>query len=868
MNILPYLIQFLFIFTQYAVAKPYEAYPVTKQYPPIARLEQTFSFQISNDTYKSDVDKTTQITYDAFSLPDWLSFDSNSRTFSGTVPKDTEEKFDGNSNYFFDVILQGTDDSDKAALNCTYQFVVSNTTPIELSDNFNLLALLKNFGNTNGDNGLKLIPNQVFNVTFDRTIFQDNESVKYVYGRTKQYNAPLPNWLFFDSNSLKFSGTSPVINSHIAPEMYFDLVLIATEIEGFSDVEIPFSLVIGAHQLTTTIQNTILLNVTENGQFEYELPLNYVYLDGAPINNTDLGNVELVNSPSWVSLSNNNNNNNNGDDAVYTLSGTLSSNDDASDNQFSVAVYDKYGDVIYLNLEVESTTDLFAVKALPNINATRDEWFEYNFLPSQFTNYSKTDVSLVYTNSSQDNSWLNFNTNNLTLQGLVPSKFDFLSVGVVAKEATFSQQLNFTIMGMDSIHHHNNTHNHTSSANHTRSSTSFSKSASSALHHSHRSARTTMSTVTRSMSTSSTSATNGTLATNLQNKSAHSSNKKTVAIACGVAIPVAVIGIILLIIFLLWRSRRQQQQKNNHGPNDEHFGEKNNGMIRDISGPALNNPANNPNQTLTSLENPFDNDSRSNLNGIDLALAGAGAGAGAINTDEESLSSSGSDSYYSNEIFVNEKMDGYDNNSNIQRTVLPEDVAQTKTTSMANPFANRASSFYLDALPASKQSWRYNPDYNGEDANDRPVNENRESMATLNTVSTSELLSTELKADGSIPKDPRKSTFALRDSVFWGNNSGNNSNKNVNVPVGSTAINKETLQTLRESPSTQSVPSSHSSQSTDDFVPVKDGETFNWVHRNSPTRKPSKKRFVKLSTQSNVDVGQVQDVEGHVPELV
>lgn len=861
-NILPYLIQFIFIFSHWAAAKPYEAYPVTKQYPPIARLDQAFSFQISNDTYKSDIDKTTQITYDAFSLPEWLSFDSNSRTFSGTVPTEFETKLDSNSNYFFDIILQGTDDSDKSALNSTYQFVISNSTPIKLSDNFNLLAFLKNFGNTNGDNGLKLNPNQVFNVTFDRTIFQDNQSVKYVYGRTQQYNAPLPNWLFFDSNALKFSGTSPVINSHIAPEMYFDLVLIATEIEGFADVEIPFSLVIGAHQLTTTIQNTILLNVTETGQFRYELPLNYVYLDGSPINTTDLGNVELVNSPSWVSISND-------DEDVYTLSGTLSSNDNTSDNQFSVAVYDKYGDVIYLNLEVESTTDLFAVKSLPNINATRNEWFEYNFLPSQFTNYSKTDVSMVYTNSSQDNSWLNFKSNNLTLQGLVPKDFDFLSVGVVAKEATLAQQLNFTIMGMDSIQNHNTTHNHTSSANHTRSSTSFSSSSSSALHHSHRSVRTTMSTVTRSVSNPSTSATNATIASTLQNKSSHTSNKKTVAIACGVAIPIAVIVIALIIIFLLWTSRRQQKN-NNNGPNDNHFDEKKNGMTRDISRPALNNPANNPNQTLTSLENPFDNDSKSNLDGIDLALAGgAGVGAAAINTDEESLSSSGSDSYYSNENFVNEKMDSYDDNSNIQRPVLPADVAQTKTTSMANPFANRASSFYLDALPASKQSWRYNPDYTGEETG--PVNGNRESMATLNTVSTSELLSTELKADGSIPKDPRKSTFALRDSVFWGNNSGTGSNKNLDVPTGPAAINKETLQTLRESPSTQSVPSSHASHSTsstDDFVPVKEGETFNWVHRNLPTRKPSQKRFVKLSTQSNVDVGQVHDVEGHVAELV
>lgn len=848
LGLLSHLIQIFLILTSVVLATPYEAFPISKQYPPIARVNQTFTFQISNDTYKSNVDKTAQITYEALSLPEWLSFESSSRTFSGTVPQSAAKDLESNSNYYFDIILQGTDNSDGTSLNCTYQLVISNNIPLQLVDNFNLLAFLKNYGNTNGENGLILPPNEVFNVTFDRTLFANSDLIKDFYGRTKEYNAPLPNWLFFDSNGLKFSGTTPVINSQIAPEIYYNLVLIATEIEGFSDVEIPFSLIIGGHQLTTSIQNTILLNVTEDGSFNYDLPLNYIYLDGSPINSTDLGGIELVNAPSWVSFSNST--------ATKSLSGTLADND--SSNQFRVAIYDKYGDVIYLNFEVESTTDLFAVKSLPNINATRDEWFQYNFLPSQFTNYTKTNVSVTYTNSTQDHSWLSFQTNNLTLQGLVPSDFDFLSVGLVAKESALSQQLNFTILGMDGSDHNNSTRNHhTSSANHTSSTM---------LHHSHRSAVTTMSTVTRSpsiSSTASTSATNGTIPLNMQNKSSHGNNKKTVAIACGVVIPIVVILIFLVIGFFYWRSRRQQGNGT-----DDHLDENNNRMVRDISGPSLNNPANKPNQTLTSLENPFDDASNID-NNMDLTLA-------TYNTakmDQESISSSGSSSNYSNEKFINEKLDDTNTNrftissreellSGHDKLISPSAVAQMKTTSMANPFNNRTSSFYLDSLPASKQSWRYNPDYSTDPNN---TGTNRESMATLNTISTTELLTTELKPNESIPKDPRKSTLALRDSVFWGESNQRPTNT---MNTRNTSQNKETLTTLKESPSTHSVPSSNSSSSTDDFVPVKDGETYNWVHRNSPSRKPSQKRLVKLSSQSNVDVGQVHDVEGHVAEMV
>lgn len=99
------------------------------------------------------------------------------------------------------------------------------------------------------------------------------------YGRSQLYNAPLPNWLFFDSGELKFTGTAPVINSAIAPETSYSFVIIATDIEGFSAVEVEFELVIGAHQLTTSIQNSLIINVTDTGNVSYDLPLNYVYLD-------------------------------------------------------------------------------------------------------------------------------------------------------------------------------------------------------------------------------------------------------------------------------------------------------------------------------------------------------------------------------------------------------------------------------------------------------------------------------------------------------------------------------------------------------------------------------------------------------------
>lgn len=136
------------------VATPYEAYPIGKQYPPVARLNESFTFQISNDTYKSSADKTAQITYDCYDLPDWLSFDTGSRTFSGEPSSNLLS--DANTTLYIDVVLEGTDPTDSTSLNNTYQFVVTNRPTISLSSDFNLLALLKNYGYTNGKNALKL----------------------------------------------------------------------------------------------------------------------------------------------------------------------------------------------------------------------------------------------------------------------------------------------------------------------------------------------------------------------------------------------------------------------------------------------------------------------------------------------------------------------------------------------------------------------------------------------------------------------------------------------------------------------------------------------------------------------------------------
>lgn len=784
--------------------QPTEGFPIDAQRPPVARVGKSFDFQISDRTFISN-SANGQISYDAFDLPSWLSFDSGSRTFSGTPQKD-----DLNNGLTTKVpfTLQGTDSGDSKKLNKSYDLVITNKTSIDVADNFNLLALLKNFGSTNGQDGLILKSNQEFNITFDRDSFTNQDYITEYYGLTEPDNAPLPSWMVFDANNLEFSGVAPIAHSDIAPQSTYRFAIGATDVDGYMSASIPFSIVVGAHELTTSVQNTLKVNVSKSGDFDYQLPLDYVYLDNETISSNDLGSVETFNAPDWVSIDNG------------TLSGKMPiSNDSPSKVNFSVVVHDTYNDSIYWNFQVASTHDLFATNFLPNINATRDEWFQYNFLPSQFTDINHTNISVSFPNSSQDHDWINFKSSNLTLTGKVPDDFDSLSISLVAEENSLRQHKGFTLIGMDSKNHH---HHH----NHTKSSSSSSSSASATA------------TSTRSSSASATTTSAKSSSALVPSRKNHS-DKNTAAIAAGVTVPVVVVAAIALFFFLWWRRRHNNKDKD---------AEKS----PDISSPDTENPANNPNQRLS--ENPFNDENAVNYPPV-----------AATHSAHNSLSGSDISS-------LDEKRNSPDAGGVVQRELTSPSSEMLLQTSQQVPHSNesnffdpndRSSSVYRDSEPALQKSWR-----NSEN-NPQAGKVLRDSLRTNSTVSTADLFNTVIKEDQPIDKDPRKSTLGKRDSVFW----NRRDSPKRNGSRAKYASDSNMLPILDEHSHDSNYKINRamtmsSSSSSDELIPMQVNGKFNWVSKTKAKRTPSKKRVVQTQNESNVDVGRADEIEGHVPEQI
>ncbi|KAL2710070.1 Protein AXL2 [Kluyveromyces marxianus] len=768
-----------------AYASVYEAYPVNKQIPPIARVDEDFQFKISNDTFKSTSDGSVQVSYNAYEMPNWLSFDSGSLTFSG---KPSLDFLEGEETKYFNVVLEGTDSSDSSSSNTTCQLVATKRSGISVASDFNLLNLLKNYGFTNGKDALKLSPRDIFNVTFERSYFEglDNDTVLTYYGRSTQYNAPLPNWVFFDVNNLKFSGTAPVVNSQIAPEMDYSFSLIATDIDGFAAASIDFQIVVGAHRLTTSIENTLVINITDSGSFSYPIPLDYIYLDDTVISKSDLGNIELVNAPESIKISDN-----------YTLTGKLPSDNETS--SFQLSIYDKYEDVVYLNFLVELTQNLFAIASFPSVNVTRGEYFDYSLLPSQFTSFSETKVSASF---NSENNWLHFQPSNLTFYGEVPNDFDSLSVEIVAAVGSKKESRTLKMIGIDG-----KTHSHTSS------STSSSASSSS----------TSSVTSTIDGKSTATATSTSTVAPNAINKKKKSNN--TVAIACGVAIPVAVI-LILLLLLLLWRRRRNEKKKNDK--------EK-----MAISSPDPKNPANEPNDI--GAENPFSDENT--LDSDDLSTEAKRLGTlNAMKLDDVSNSSSitFSDEKVGESIYEDAQM------------ATSRDMLVRDDESSVFDDKYRTSSVYFQNAPSQRKSWRFSKGKMQDE--DKTM---RQSYASLNTVSTQELLTSELKNNTTLPHDPRKSSLGLRDSVFWSKDQSSSPLKTVSEDSARSAEEK-----LKSE-------SAHSSMSSDDLIPMKqeDGR-YKWVENDRPVRKHSTKRVGSVRQQVGVDIRNANQFAGESPERI
>ena len=148
-----------------------------------------------------------------------------------------------------------------------------------------ILSLIRIFSNLH-----QILVDQLWHTTGDLLI-----EVPYLTGLTSI------------QSDFSFSGTVPYVASENAPSFKYGFSFIASDYYGFASAEGIFRLVVGGHQLSTSLNETIKLNGTLESEIEVDVPiLSDVYLDGEAISTANISNVYAEDLPDYVTFNEDN----------------------------------------------------------------------------------------------------------------------------------------------------------------------------------------------------------------------------------------------------------------------------------------------------------------------------------------------------------------------------------------------------------------------------------------------------------------------------------------------------------------------------------------------------------------------------------
>lgn len=273
--------------------------PLNGQFPSIARRGQAFSWTTSPKTFASTLGRP--LFYSASGLPDWLHFDGNTLTFSGTpgVAEGSAEEITVTASDLQSVnassfVLYVTGLSASSVhKNISQQFHEGNPT---LSSAY---LLAPGSALSTGNPALRVPFSRSFGIGFRGDVFSPSG---LYYGALLSDRTPLPPWIRFDPSLLTFDGVAP--SQGAASYFTIEIALFASEFEGYSSDCIIFDLIVADHELSAQ-QGLPTIDVAAGSEFNVTLDtsvsLSGVLVDGNPIQPANVSDlqVDLSTFPDW-----------------------------------------------------------------------------------------------------------------------------------------------------------------------------------------------------------------------------------------------------------------------------------------------------------------------------------------------------------------------------------------------------------------------------------------------------------------------------------------------------------------------------------------------------------------------------------------
>ena len=397
------------------LATPSVTLPLNAQVPPVARVNQQFTFSFSSSSFTSSF---SSLHYSAVGAPGWLHLDSAERTFFG-VPRSQD-----NGSCTFDLIAE--DESGRTTSPVTL-VVTDSAGP---SVNIPAEKQLSKFGTFSTPDTLIVRPGSPVSLNFDPETFKGTSSHTAYYA-TCSDNTPLPAWLHFNPQSFAFTGSVPEFSSPTELPQSISLTLAASNFAGFSDASITVCLYISTHQLSFGVE-PLSINVTSGHDVEYNGIASALRIDNKPVVASDLQSV-TARTPSWLSI----------DKKTLSLRGKAP--DHSVSSQFDISVQDSYGDVANTTVRISSvsSSDLILQQIGP-LKTTAGGDFNYT-MKRDITASPSAAVSI---DLGPHSSWLQYDPEFTSLAGHAPDSAQdtILNLTVTDGSASASQIIHVQVL--------------------------------------------------------------------------------------------------------------------------------------------------------------------------------------------------------------------------------------------------------------------------------------------------------------------------------------------------------------------------------------------------------------------------------------
>lgn len=399
------------------------AYTVTVTTPlsmqrPQAIVNEPFSYTIPPDTFHSD----SSLSYSALNVPPWLSFNSDTATFSG--------KPGSGDNGTCSIRVSATA-ADGVTASDAFTLAVYTPQGVDIEnpilDQFqnNHAAVTSGYHIYQGATiypGVRVPPGWSFSVGF-LPIFSVPGRRQVFYSASQPDNRPLPDWLSFNNETITFDGIAPAASALKASNDagVYRIQVGASDVPNHVDKYEEFTIRVSLRRLEQV--RPLELNLTAG--YPVDEPFNLLdsfTLQGQPVNKSDIANVTI--DGDWhINLAN------------MSIQGKSSDKAAGRQEDVYMVLTDTEGNKANATLSVNYFDSIFTGELLGPIYATPGDRLTHALGP--YLRNSSQAWSLTTTfDPASSAQWTLFDETHMEINSDVPSDtpFDEMTVHMKAQD--------------------------------------------------------------------------------------------------------------------------------------------------------------------------------------------------------------------------------------------------------------------------------------------------------------------------------------------------------------------------------------------------------------------------------------------------